>query len=63
VPPAADPHPERTNSNYGWITSSGSEIGDLCAWASNSANITLGSHYYATQPLYSNASGGCVNSY
>ncbi len=58
-----DTHPERTNSNYGWITSSGSEIGDLCAWASNSTNITLGSHHYATQPLYSNARGGCVNSY
>jgi hypothetical protein len=61
-----DPHPERTTNNFGWITSTGSsgeEIGDLCAWASNSTNITLGSHFYATQPLYSNANGGCVNSY
>lgn len=58
-----DPHPERTSTNYGWLASSGEEIGDLCAWASNSSNITLGSHFYATQPLYSNASGGCVNSY
>ena len=61
-----DPHPERTSNSFGWITSTGSsgqEIGDLCAWASNSTNITLGSHYYATQPLYSNASSSCVNSY
>ncbi|MGZ3629248.1 MAG: hypothetical protein ACXVDN_16505 [Ktedonobacteraceae bacterium] len=63
---ATDPHPERTSTNFGWITntgSSGQEIGDLCAWASNSTNITLGSHFYATQPLWSNASSGCVNSY
>ena len=61
-----DPHPERTATNFGWITSTGSsgaEIGDLCAWASNSSDITLGSHYYATQPLWSNANGACVNSY
>ncbi len=61
-----DPHPERTSTNFGWITSTGSsgeEIGDLCAWASNSTNITLGSHFYATQPLWSNASSSCVTSY
>jgi serine protease len=61
-----DPHPERTSNNFGWVTSTGSsgeEIGDLCAWASNSTNITLGSHFYAVQPLWSNASGSCVTSY
>ncbi len=61
-----DPHPERTSTNFGWITStglSGEEIGDLCAWASNSTNITLGSHFYAVQPLWSNASSSCVTSY
>ena len=61
-----DPHPERTSTNFGWITSTGSsgeEIGDLCAWASNSTNITLGSNYYAVQPLWSNASSSCVTSY
>ncbi len=61
-----DPHPERTSTNFGWITSTGSsgeEIGDLCAWASNSTDITLGSHYYAVQPLWSNASSSCVTSY
>lgn len=61
-----DPHPERTSTNFGWITntgSSGEEIADLCAWASNSTDITLGAHYYAVQPLWSNASGSCVTSY
>jgi hypothetical protein len=58
-----DPHPERSSNNYGWITNSGEEIGDLCAWASNSTDITLGSHYYAVQPLWSNASSSCVTSY
>ncbi len=61
-----DPHPERTSTNFGWITSTGStgeENGDLCAWASNSTNITLGSHFYAVQPIWSNASSSCVTSY
>ncbi len=61
-----DPHPERTTTNFGWITSTGSngeEIGDLCAWASNSTDITVGSHSDAVQPLWSNASSSCVTSY
>jgi hypothetical protein len=61
-----DPHPERTSTNFGWVTSTGAngeEIGDLCAWASNSTNITLGSHFYAVQPLWSNASSSCVTSF
>lgn len=60
-----DPHPERTSTNLGWLANNGEEIGDLCAWASNSTNITLGSHFYAVQPLWSNASGGgsCVTSF
>ncbi|HEX9038844.1 MAG TPA: hypothetical protein VF808_17815 [Ktedonobacterales bacterium] len=56
-----DPH--TTSGQYGWLDSSGAEIGDKCAWASNSTNITLGSHFYAVQPLWSNASGGCVTTY
>jgi hypothetical protein len=49
----------------GWLDAQGSENGDKCAWAKNSANITLGSHNYAVQPLWSNeaydATGnGCV---
>jgi hypothetical protein len=61
-----DPHPERTSTNFGWVTSTGSggeENGDLCAWASNSTNITLGSHFYAVQPIWSNASSSCVTSF
>jgi len=58
-----DPHPERTSTNYGWLASNGQENGDLCAWASNSTNITLGSHYYAVQPIWSNSSSSCVTSY
>ena len=60
-----DPHPERTSTNFGWITSTGSsgqENGDLCAWASNSTNITLGSHSYAVQPIWSNATNSCATS-
>ncbi len=61
-----DPHPERTSTNFGWVTSTGSggqENGDLCAWASNSKNITLGAHFYAIQPLWSNSSLSCATSY
>ena len=39
----------------GWLDASGSENGDKCAWASNTQNITLASHQYAVQPLWSNA--------
>ena len=55
-----DPHP--SSGAYGWIDSSGSEIGDKCAWASSSANITLGANEFAVQPLWSNAKNGCVMS-
>jgi hypothetical protein len=61
-----DPHPERTSTNFGWITNTGptgEEIGDLCAWDSNSANIGLGSHFYAVQPLWYNGNSTCVTSY
>jgi serine protease len=53
-----DPHP-----SSGWVDTSGSEIGDKCAWSSLSTDITLGSHFYAVQPLWSNASAGCVTAY
>ncbi len=60
-----DPHPERTSTSFGWLANNGEENGDLCAWASNSTNITLGSHFYAVQPIWSNASNGgsCVTSF
>jgi serine protease len=49
----------------GWLDAQGNENGDKCAWASNTQNITLGSHQFAVQPLWSNeafdATGnGCV---
>jgi len=55
----------------GWTDSSGSEIGDKCAWISSgqgaSADITLGETTFAVQSLWSNAfnggAGGCVISY
>ncbi len=56
-----DPHP--ASGTYGWMDSSGAENGDKCAWNSLSGNITLGSHYYAVQPIWSNANSGCVMSY
>lgn len=52
-----DAHP---SSTYAWIDSSGNETGDKCAWSSASNNITLGSHYYAVQPLWSNNISGCA---
>ncbi len=57
--------PDNFFSNQdGWNDAQGSENGDKCAWL-NTQNITLGSHQFAVQPLWSNeaydASGnGCV---
>ena len=61
-----DPYP-----NTGWLDSKGGENGDKCAWISSgqgaASNISLGSHSYAVQSLWSNAfnggGGGCVLSY
>jgi hypothetical protein len=49
----------------GWLDAQGSENGDKCAWAANTANITFGNHQFAMQPMWSNeafdATGdGCV---
>jgi hypothetical protein len=49
----------------GWLDAQGSENGDKCAWAANTSNITLGSHQFAVQPMWSNADfdatgNGCV---
>ena len=48
----------------GWLDAQGSENGDKCAWT-DTQNITLGSHSFAVQPMWSNeafdATGnGCV---
>jgi hypothetical protein len=53
-----DPFP-----SSGWLDSGGAEDADKCAWSSLSGNISLGGHNFAVQPLWSNASTGCVMSY
>jgi serine protease len=59
----AETDPHTTNRQYAWEDSRGGEIGDKCAWSSASTNISLGSHSYAVQPLWSNANSGCVTSF
>jgi hypothetical protein len=51
----------------GWVTASGSEIGDLCAynygaftWDSGNANEMWNGHNYVLQQMYDNHAGGCV---
>ncbi|MBV8298192.1 MAG: hypothetical protein JO083_01340 [Candidatus Eremiobacteraeota bacterium] len=51
-----DPQP-----NTGWLDSSNAEIGDKCAWMNLEDNPNAGN--YPTQPLWSNASSSCVQSY
>jgi hypothetical protein len=42
-----------------WYDSSGSEIGDKCAWQ-NLSTISTSKGTFAVQPLWSNSAGGCV---
>ena len=47
--------PDNFFSNQdGWNDAQGSENGDKCAWAPETANVTFGSQYYAVQALWSN---------
>ena len=50
-----DPQP-----STGWTDSSGSEIGDKCAWQNLENNPNAGG--YPTQPLWDNKIGGCAQS-
>ncbi|HEX6488006.1 MAG TPA: hypothetical protein VF137_03895 [Candidatus Dormibacteraeota bacterium] len=49
-----DPHP-----SSGWTDTSGSEIGDKCAWV-NLSNQNFNGMTFPVQPLYSDAAGGCA---
>ncbi len=51
-----DPFP-----NTGWLDSQNGENGDKCAWTQHENNPNAGG--YPTQPLWSNASSSCVQSY
>ncbi len=51
-----DPFP-----NSGWLDSGNAENGDKCAWTGLENNPNAGG--YPTQPLWSNANNGCVQSY
>ncbi len=51
-----DPQP-----NSGWLDSSNAENGDKCAWINLINNPNAGG--YPTQPLWSNANSGCVQTY
>jgi hypothetical protein len=46
----------------GWTYPTNQEIGDVCAWV-DIANDLFGKKSYTSQPMYSNASQTCVQSY
>lgn len=46
----------------GWIDGNGNEIGDDCEWL-NVANDPFGSYSFTMQPLFSIATGTCIQSY
>ena len=47
----------------GWVDSSGSEIGDKCAWTNLQDTSFPNGSTFPTQPLWSNATASCVQSY
>ncbi|MGC1379766.1 MAG: hypothetical protein WA814_01940 [Candidatus Baltobacteraceae bacterium] len=46
----------------GWYNFSGGEIGDICAWQ-DIENDPFGKKSYTSQPMFSNATASCVQSY
>lgn len=50
-----DPYPAG-----GWTDSAGEENADKCEWGGRQANYTFSSTYFAVQPTWSNALGGCA---
>jgi serine protease len=58
------------SNTIGWLDNAGAENGDKCAWGTGPGpqsapqNVTLGSHFFAVQSLWSNlansTTGGCV---
>ena len=46
--------------NGGWLDRNGEENGDKCAWSSATNNEPMGGTSFPVQPLWSNASSGCV---
>lgn len=53
-----DPLP--ATGTYGWIDSSGSEIGDKCAWQFNGTVKLANGTFWKLQEEWSNATAGCV---
>ena len=49
--------------NGGWLDGNGAENGDKCAWSSATSNQNLTGKQFPVQPLWSNASSSCVQSY
>ncbi len=47
----------------GWVDSSGSEIGDKCAWTNDQNQTMSNGQIFAEQPEWSNAVSGCAYSY
>ncbi len=59
--------PSVGNSNYAWVDSSGSEIGDKCNFAFGStdaagADLYANGHPYIVQQEWSNRAGACAMS-
>jgi len=50
------------NPPTGWYNNSYGEIGDICAWQ-NIQNDTFGAYSWTSQPMFSNKTSACVQTY